>query len=222
MKKIITVFVFALLASQVARSQGTLTYLSNLEQPSAGSLAIGSDSWYAALFFTGGNVGGYSLNSIQLAMTDASGSPSGFATMIYAQNPNISTAILPGSSLGTLNGSANPSTTGIYAYTPASNLTLSPSTAYFIVLTAGTTIANGAYEWSRVGIDSYNPSGGWGVIQGVSSGVYDSNDGSSWHSISAAYPQFAITATAIPEPPSAFLLLLGSGVLLYVRRIFHR
>jgi len=36
---------------------------------------------------------------------------------------------------------------GTFTYTPLSNLTLSPNTPYFIVLTAGITIANGAYEW---------------------------------------------------------------------------
>jgi hypothetical protein len=58
-------------------------YLSNLGQSSTGSLAVGSDSWLAASFGTGTNEGGYELNSIQLAMTDASGNPSGFTVMIY-------------------------------------------------------------------------------------------------------------------------------------------
>jgi len=55
----------------------------------------------------------------------------------------------PGSSLGSLNGSFNPVTGSAYAYTPTSDLTLLPNNFYFIVLTAGTTIANGAYEWSE-------------------------------------------------------------------------
>jgi hypothetical protein len=217
MKKIIIVIVAALLASEIVQAQGTI-YLSNLGQPSTGTLAVGSDSWLAGVFKTGDNVAGYILNSIQLEMTDASGNPSGFTVMVYA-NSNPAT-ISPGSNIGTINGSLTPATGGIYTYTPAANLTLSAFSSYFIVLTAGTTIANGAYDWSLAGANSYNPNGHWGGI----TGVWNSSNGSSWNlpTPTAVFPQYAITATAIPEPPSAFLLLLGSGVLLYVRRIFHR
>ncbi|MGA3213100.1 MAG: choice-of-anchor R domain-containing protein, partial [Terriglobales bacterium] len=142
--------VFGLLTPQLLQAQGT-TYLSNLDQSSAGSLAVGSDSWLAGIFTTGLNPGGYVLNSIQLAMTDASGSPGGFMVMLYA--PAIG-GILPGSSLGTLNGSLNPVTSGIYTYTPAATLTLAPNVPYSIVLTAGTAVANGAYELSCAGINS--------------------------------------------------------------------
>ena len=43
---IITIAV-ALLSSQFVQAQGTMTYLSNVDQASAGSLAVGSDSWVA-------------------------------------------------------------------------------------------------------------------------------------------------------------------------------
>ena len=76
--------VFGLMASQVIQAQGTMTYLSNLGQSSTGSLAAGSDSWLAAGFQTGTNNGGYVLNSIQLAMNAASGNPTGFKVMLYA------------------------------------------------------------------------------------------------------------------------------------------
>jgi hypothetical protein len=57
--------VFGLLAQQILQAQGT-TYLSNLDQSSVGSLAVGSNSWLAGIFETGTNPGGYVLNSIQL------------------------------------------------------------------------------------------------------------------------------------------------------------
>jgi hypothetical protein len=214
MKKIIIMFVVGLLTQQITQAQG-ITYLSNLGQPSIGSQAVGSDSWYAAGFGTGNNVSGYSLNSVQLGMTDASGNPSGFAVMLYAQSDNP-TATLPGSSLGTLSGSTDPEISDIYTYAPTANLTLSPSTLYFIVLTAGTAVANGAYDWSLAGANSYNPSGGW---VGDGGHVYTSSDGSSWTGSPATYPQFAINATPIPEPSPSLLIFLCSGVLLYVRRI---
>jgi len=219
MKKItmrdVIVFAVALLAPQITQGQGTMTYLSNLGQASAGSLAVGSDSWLATRFFTGTNAGGYVLDSIQLGMADASGNPSGFTVMLYS---SLIIAIRPGSSLGTLNGSLNPVTSGIYTYTPDSSLTLPAYTYYYIVLTAGTTVANGAYEWSYAGVNSYNRSGGWFSL----GPVVTSSNGSSWNSISGAYPQFAINATPVPEPSPSFLLLLGSGIFIYVRRAFHR
>jgi hypothetical protein len=118
----------------------------------------------------------------------------------------------PGSSLGTLDGSLNPVFTAAYTYADDSNITLTPNSSYFIVLSEGTAVVNGDYQLSHAFFNSYNPSGGWGVPPGVSSGVFRSSDGSSWNSISGVYPQFAINATAIPEPSSEILLGLG-GVL---------
>ncbi|HVU07402.1 MAG TPA: choice-of-anchor R domain-containing protein [Verrucomicrobiae bacterium] len=217
MKKLIIIFLVALLASRLVQAQGT-TYLSNLGQAPVGSNPVGNDSWLAAGFFTGNNVGGYMLNSVQLEMTDASGSPSGFTIMIYdrGDNPNV---IVPGSSLGVLSGSADPSTGGIYTYT-TSGLTLSPSTYYYVVLTAGTAVANGAYDWSVMNTASYNPDDSW-----IGSVTLVSHDGSSWGTL-PTYPQydfsqFAITATPVPEPSSSWLILFGGGILFYVRRSFQ-
>ncbi len=213
MKKLIITTAIGLLIQQIVQAQETL-YVSNLGQTSTGNYAVGSDSWYASFFKAGNNIGGYELNIIQLAVTGASGNPSGFTAMVYANiNPEI--AVLPGNSIGTLDGSLNPVDAGTYNYTPDSNIVLSPNTDYYVVLTAETPIAEGAYEWSLAGANSYNPSDGWSGSVGR---VYTSSNGLSWIPISAAYPQFAITATAIPEPSSAFLLLLGSGVLFYVRK----
>jgi hypothetical protein len=144
-------FTLALLAPQILRAQGT-TYMSNLGQTNAGSIAVGSDSWLATLFETGTNSSGYTLDSIQLAMAGASGSPSGFTVMLYNEQ-GIGGENL-GSSLGTLDGSLNPVIGGVFTYTPVSNLTLSPNTVYFIVLTSGTTVANGAYEWDYTSVNS--------------------------------------------------------------------
>jgi len=212
----VIVLVVALLAPQIIQAQGTI-YLSNLGQPSTGSFAVGSDSWLAMYFFTGNNTGGYVLNSIQLAMTDASGTPNGFTVMLCGVG-NQPGGPVPGSSLGTLSGSTDPATGGIFTYTPASNLTLSAGTSYYIVLTAGTAVANGAYAWSLAGANSYNPNGGWAVIGGVSTDFLHSSDGSSWNSISFSFPQFAIDATAVPEPGIFGLFGLGGSFLAWHRR----
>jgi hypothetical protein len=216
MKKLIVVLAVALLAAQMTQAQGT-TYLSNLGQSSTGSAAVGSDSWLAAPFETGNDASGYLLNSIQLGMTDASGNPSNFTVMVYSAV--IGGAVLPGTSLDTLNGSLNPVTAGTYTYNASSSLTLSANTPYFIVLTAGTAVANGAYELSD---STYPPSSssGW---RG-DNGVLNSSDGISGWSPTPylGIAQFAINATTVPEPSPSFLLLLGSGVFIYVRRAFRR
>ena len=215
MKKIIIVIVAALLASEIVQAQGTI-YLSSLSSTSTGRPSVGSDSWLAAGFDTGNNADGYLLDSIALGMANAAGNPSDFTIMIYANKGGVS--ISPGSNLGTLTGSLSPVNAGTYTYTPDSSLILSPNTIYFIVLTAGTAVANGAYEWSE---SAYPPSiNDWGA----GNGVLNSNNGIPGWSPTPylGIAQFAITATAIPEPSPAFLLLLGSVVLMYVRRIFHR
>jgi hypothetical protein len=195
----------ALLSPRIVEAQAT-TYVSNLAQTSTGSLVVGSNSWMASLFTTGNNAVGYVLNSIQLGMTD----PSGFTVMLYSE-VGI-TGAFPGSSLDTLDGSLNPVTGGIFTYTPASTLTLSPATFYFIVLTAGTAIASGAYDWSLTIPNSYNPSGGWSA-----GGVAKSSDGSHWL-LSSGSPQFAINATPIPEPEVLGLFGLGGLAFLWHRR----
>ena len=205
----ISMFVAGLLAQQLALAQGTTTYLSNLGQASAGSLAVGSNSWLAAPFMTGANAGGYVLNSVQLALTDASGNPTGFRVMIY-NNGAWPGGIIPGINLSTLNGSLDPVAAGVYTFTPASTLTLSPRLFYEIVLTAETPIAAGAYEWSFATTSSYNPSGGWLAANGP---VLTSGNGSSpsWNVSGATCAQFAINATEIPVPEPSALALLALG-----------
>src|ERR1035441_10574072 len=124
----IPVLALAVLSPHVAEAQGTL-YVSNLGLTSSGSSPVGHDSWLAVDFRTGTNAGGYSLNSFQVALADASGNPSGFTAMLYTEVGDA--APLPGSSLGTLNGSLSPVTGGIYTYSPASDLVLLPNTPYF-------------------------------------------------------------------------------------------
>lgn len=196
----ILAFTITSLAPQIIQAQGTV-YLSNLGQASGSSVAVGSNSWLAAIFFTGTNAGGYVLNSIQLVMTDASGSPSGFTVMLYTSE---AIAPIPQTNLGTLDGSADPVTVGTYTYTDDSNLILPPHTPYFIVLTAGTAVANGSYYWSLANALSYNSSDDWFHVAGYDS----SSNGSTWLNNSGA-PQFAVTATPVPEPSTLCLFALG-------------
>ena len=220
MKKIISnsviVFVIVFLSPQIIQAQGVV-YLSNLGQAANGSLAVGSNSWLAAGFITGTNVGGYALNSVQLGMTDASNNPSGFKVMVYSEVSK--TGAFPGNSLGILTGSLNPTAGGIYTFIPVSGLMLSSDTTYFIVLTAGTAVANGAYGWSFMNQSSYNPGDSWlGTV------TLSSKDGTSlsWTRLGSSpqydFSQYAINATAIPEPGVLSLLGLGGLGFLWQRR----
>ena len=216
MKRLIIIFAVNLLSRQIMQAQGTV-YISDLGQISAGNNPIGSNSWCAADFLTGPNAGGYTLDSIQLQMANATDNPNNLTAMLYSGVDVL--APRPKSYLVTLDGTANPSTAAVYTYTSGSNFLLSPSTWYFIVLTAGTSVADGAYNWSYGSPFGYVRSGGWLN----DSGIYQSSDGSSWTLAGGSDwdAQFAITATAIPEPSMSWLLLLGSGVFLYVRRAFQ-
>ena len=189
-----------------------MTYLSSLSQASTGTPSVGSNSWLAAQIFTGTNALGYSLDSIQLGMADASGNPSNFTVMLYSAISGGAT--LPGSNLGTLNGSLNPTAAGIYTFTPASDLTLSPHTTYFIMLTAETTVANGAYSWSESTFPP-NSSSDWGTGNGV---LHSSNGTSGWSPTPyLGIGQFAINATATPEPGILGLFGLGGLAFLWQR-----
>jgi hypothetical protein len=210
-------FTLALLSPQIVQAQGTMTVLSNLNQTAGGSLAVGSDSWLFEGFSTGNNPSGYVLNSIQLEMAGGSGNPSNFTVMIYNNPP---AGISPGNSIGTLNGSLNPVAGGIFTYTPDSIITLSSSKMYFIVLTAGTTVANGAYEWNYTSADSYNPSGGWNGTGNFSS-ASDGSDYSNYNYLSGDYAQYAINVTDVPEPGILGLLGLGGLAFLWHRRRFY-
>jgi hypothetical protein len=204
---IVTLLVIGLFGQQIVWGQGT-TYLSNLGQPTGSIFPVASDKWIAQSFGTGTNSDGYILNSVQLLTEASSGNPSGFVVSIY----DYMAGLVPASSLGSLSGS-DPAAGGVFTYT-ASGITLSPSTPYFVVVTSTTPSVQGVYNWGIAnGLTSIN--NGW-----INTGVYAfSINGSNWNPGRGSVFQFAINATPIPEPSASLLLLLGSWVLIYARRI---
>lgn len=207
---ILGIILLVSLSSRLAQSQGTTTYLSNLGGLPGGSLAVGSDSWVGNEFTVGTNPGGYLLNSVQLGMASASGNPGGFtATLDAAWTGPVhggnggQNLIIP------LTGSADPAAAGIYTYTPPANLTLTQNYLYGIVVTAGTPVANGSYQWLEA-VGGLRLSNGWNSAYVLS----ESTDGLSWNPTfpGSIYPEFAINATAVPEP--AGWGLFGMGIVI--------
>jgi hypothetical protein len=110
MKKIIflaIIFIGEFFVPSLVQAQGTL-YVSNLGQTPTGSASVGSDAWIAETIITGTGDNGYILNSIQMLMDSASGSPNGFTISIYS-----SLSGQPYQNLGNLVGS-NPSAGGVF------------------------------------------------------------------------------------------------------------
>ena len=210
MKK--TIFITMVLAAELfapsfSQAQGTL-YVSNLGQTPTGSAAIGSDAWIAQAFITGTNASGYLLDSIQLLMDAASGSPSGFNVSIYS-----SLSGQPQNNLGNLVGS-DPLSGGIFNYT-TSGLDLSSSTRFFVVVTAATPVAQGAYVWSGANGITYFGDQQWAFPDTY----YSSPDGSSWtRYVRRNVFQMAIYATEVPEPATYVLAGLGLACLRFRRR----
>ena len=179
-------------------AQGTMyvSLLSNLPQAAS---QVGSDSWNAVDFRTGTNSSGYSLNSIQVLMGNSSGNPSGIIVSLYNLTGNV-----PGTPISILTGS-EPTAAGNYSYT-ASSISLQPVTRYFVVMTSVTPVSTGAYNWIA-GDGGGSATEGW--IAGIS--FRSSSDGINWNATRHPF-LFAVNATAIPEPATTSLIIIGLAV----------
>lgn len=189
--------VVILASCAVSRGQGIL-YLSNTSGNSQRSSLVNSTAWIAQGFETGENVQGYSLNEVDLEMSDGTGIPSGFSVGIFNDVNG-----LPSSSLGLLSGSPNPASSGIYSYT-ATGITLAPNTEYFVMTSAASAAATGSFEWG------FGP-----ALTGNSDWqsfppIFTTSAGAQWSGFrDNAYALTSIYATAVPEPSQWALLLIG-------------
>jgi len=177
-------------------AQGS-TFLSSIGGSPLGNRSIGIDSWWGQDFKTGTNSLGYNLNSIDLLMSSASGVPNGFRLSLelgFVHTP-----------LGILTG-ATPTTAGVYSFS-GSGLHLEPATSYFLVATAISSTNEGAFKWSYTTQPARTND--W-----VMNSRYHSFDGVNWliDDRSTSF-QFAINATAVPEPTSLALLGIGGSFL---------
>jgi hypothetical protein len=200
-----------LLAPQILQAQGTM-YLSNLSDAPVGVLPIGSDSWLGLPFIVGRNPTGYTLNSFQFSMADASGVPDDLSVTLF--QGRLNSGVLSGTTIGSLEGSLSPVSGGIYSYTPSSTITLTPGNLYAVILTAGTSISAGAFNMNNAdAIDA--ESTGWVGSDFAGVTIWTSSNGSLWGGNASDAPQYAVYATAVPEPSAWAVFLFGGGVLMY-------
>jgi len=183
-----------------AHAQGTL-YYSGSGSPVNGETPVDSTSFAGQVFETGNNPGGYELNSVQLPMGDASGSPAGFSLSLYTQGNSA-----PSQYLGTLTGSSNPSAAEIYSYT-TTGIYLAPSTEYCFVASAATPYPNGVFYWVDLTGAEFSIDG-WKNL-----GEARSSNGINWTEDGRVAFASDIYATAVPEP-SIRLLLSFEGIVI--------
>jgi hypothetical protein len=204
----------------IAAAQGT-TYLSNLTEPGLDEYGV-LNIWYAQAFETGTSTGGYSLDSVQL-VAGAIGNPIGnFSVSIYSS--------LYSPPIGILSG-INPSVLSTYTYA-TTGISLQPSTEYFIVVTdTSQDDANDYYFWNSPMLPisggkgtadlNYNSSGNWQIPAAGFNDIF-SYDGTDWfvsYTIESPF-QFAVNATAVPEPEIYSLTGIGLMVIFFHRRKF--
>jgi hypothetical protein len=198
--------VLAVFVPLIADAQGTL-YVSNLGQSSTGGMEVGSDSWIAQEFsISASDPNSYTFDSVQLLMDSESGNPSNFTVSIYNA---LQLNTPPREDLGTLDGSTDPSTSGVFTYS-ASGIIFSPGDTYFVVVTAATPVSQGAYYWSTANWNDNDVSGTWTVDDTY----YYADNSTHWvYDTGGDVFQMAIYATPIPEPSTWALAFLGGGIL---------
>ena len=104
----------------------------------------------------------------------------------------------------------DPLSAGLYSFS-TERITLAPSTRYAVVLTATTASEMGGYQWNST-TANYSGDAEW-TIDSVHR---ESLNGIDWVTDERTRMQFAVSATAIPEPST--ILLLGLGGLLAASR----
>lgn len=200
MKKIIAsvTCLAALLAPQSTLAQGLITYLDNAGQPIAGSLAMGLNYGSVGVEFqTGTNAGGYLLNDLRLLFADATGTPifSGLNVVILSDPFGA-----PGMNVAVLASSQDPVTAGFFIYSPQTSATLDSNTPYWLVVSTTSVLLGSAYNLSYTSAATTSSPDGWTFTGNTAFGQ-------------PGYPIFSIDATAVPEPSTFILMILGGALI---------
>ncbi len=190
-------------------------YVSNIDQPSIGGSAVGSDLWIAQPFLTGTNSDGYYLDFVELLTESASGDPSGFSVSVYSASAPVEFSA-PGSMIGSLSG-VDPDIGGAFRY-DASSLLLAPLTTYFLVVSGDTPTFEGAFHLDTVATGLTSGLDGWFIRHYY----YNSIDGLNWETARERSPKLGIYATPIPEPATWTLFAGGACGICLAFRLFRK
>jgi hypothetical protein len=178
--------------------------------PGPGSDAVSATNWLANKFTTNNSSPTFTLDSITIQMIAATNSSGNFHVAIYSDASGI-----PGSQVGSLlTGNTSPASAGQYTWT-ASGITLNANSSYWMVqeVTSGAGIYSPQYETvTPVVVSTWTLTGNY---------IYSANSGTSWVNPLHDGPSlYSISATAVPEPAYAALLLAVPAMAQAIRR--HR
>jgi hypothetical protein len=198
LKQIITIIgcMAGMFAPQLTSAQGRVTFLDNTGQTVAGNNGVGlggAGSRIDVQFQTGTNAGGYTLNSISFLMANANNNTGAAQIGVLADEYGAS-LFLP------FIASPGPTNAGLYTYLVPS-VTLAANTDYWLMFNNK---GIGPFQWSYASttaaatVDGWSITGNTGPVGTTPVGI----------------PMFAINATAVPEPSSVALLVIGTLVVL--------
>jgi hypothetical protein len=182
--------------------------------PAGGGWCLGAGTWTATGVHTPAG-SGYTLDSINARIQDASGNGDPFAFDLYNDNGGAPGSLIASIGNGFGHGSG---TSDIFTVTPNSPISLSANTTYWIVLStssgAGCTLA-----WADTGS---NPAGS--IFTYVGEGQYSGG----WNRHNNSFQQLEINATGLATPTSIPTLnqwgmillagILGVGAIFSLRR----
>ncbi|WP_345784008.1 choice-of-anchor R domain-containing protein [Synoicihabitans lomoniglobus] len=153
--------------------------------------------WFAGSFTTGANADGYALDHVDIAFTGVA-TDATFAISLWSDASDT-----PQANLGAFSHD-----TGI-RFNPTDNLSVLPSTTYWLVLESNQISDLGSnYAWRTTEDSSFAVSGGWSV---AGSFAQSTNQGATWAASPTDY-LYAVTATpasAVPEPSTTAVILAG-------------
>ena len=162
-------------------------------------------------FTTGSNIGGYTLDSVTIAIRAVNGSPNDLVVAIHTASGSNAGAVLED-----LAG-VDPSAAGNHTFTSA-GITLDPNTTYHIRLGSPTSNSSNSYNWSTTGSDAQTSSDGW-VIADASRETATGLGAWSAFSGGESY-RFSIQATPVPEPHE-YAMFVSLGLIGFVAARRH-
>lgn len=180
---------------------------SNLTYPDPGwpGDTVTRTAYLASSFTTNASAASYTLDTVIVDMGTAITPGGGFKLELRSDQ-----SLVPGAVVAELVGEGNPSD-GLFAYTPAATVILNANTTYWLV--ASVSGGTGEYRWRAAA--SNDQTGDWAIGNNIG---FSGNSGANWSLQGFPPSLFSISATAVPEPGSAILLLLGGAGMCLHRR----